>query len=279
MLRGFLRLLKGAPQQPIGPDGRMPLGDHLRELRARLLRSVLVFVVVFIGALFVYESLLLELVMAPYNDAREVLGADVETKAYMSGATGPLMLLLKLSAVAAIVATSPYWLYQIWAFILPGLHQKEKKWSRIFAAVAGPLFLGGVALGYYVLPKGLEVLIDFTPAQMENLVEFGEYFSFFTRMLLVFGIAMEIPLFVVMLSLAGVISGSTLGRYRPWIIVGTFLFAAVATPSTDPFSMLALALPMVLLFLAAEVLARFIDRFRRAKQTAAALGDDELSPL
>ncbi|MBE7324459.1 twin-arginine translocase subunit TatC [Nocardioides sp. Y6] len=257
----------------------MPLGDHLRELRARLLRSVLVFVVVFIGALFVYESLLLELVMAPYNDAREVLGADVETKAYMSGATGPLMLLLKLSAVAAIVATSPYWLYQIWAFILPGLHQKEKKWSRIFAAVAGPLFLGGVALGYYVLPKGLEVLIDFTPAQMENLVEFGEYFSFFTRMLLVFGIAMEIPLFVVMLSLAGVISGSTLGRYRPWIIVGTFLFAAVATPSTDPFSMLALALPMVLLFLAAEVLARFIDRFRRAKQTAAALGDDELSPL
>lgn len=256
----------------------MPLGDHLRELRARLLRSVLVFVVVFIGALFLYDHLL-ELVMAPYNDAREVLGADVETKAYMSGATGPLMLLLKLSAVAAIVVTSPYWLYQIWAFILPGLHRNEKKWSRIFAAVAGPLFVGGVALGYYVLPKGLEVLINFTPAQMENLVEFGEYFSFFTRMLLVFGIAMEIPLFVVMLSLAGVVSGTTLGRYRPWIVVGTFLFAAVATPSTDPFSMLALALPMVLLFLAAEVLARFIDRFRRAKQTAAALGDDELSPL
>lgn len=255
----------------------MPLGDHLREFRARLLRSILVFIVVFIGALFLYEQLL-ELVMSPYNDAREVLGADVETKAYMSGATGPLMLMLKLSAVGAIVATSPYWLYQVWAFVLPGLHRHERKWSRIFAAIAGPLFIAGVALGYYVLPKGLEVLIDFTPASMENLVEFGEYFSFFTRMLLVFGIAMEIPLFVVMLSLAGVISGATLGRYRPWIVVGTFVFAAVATPSTDPFSMLMLALPMLALFLAAEILARLIDRFRGRKK-AAGLGDDELSPL
>lgn len=256
----------------------MPLGDHLRELRARLVRSVLVFMVVFIGFLFLYETLL-ALVMAPYNDAREVLGQDVETEAYVKGATGPLLLQLKLCAVAAVVATSPYWLYQIWAFILPGLHKNEKKWSRIFAAVAGPLFVAGVAMGYYVLPKGLEVLISFTPGSMKNLVEFGEYFSFFTRMLLVFGVSFEIPLFVVMLSLAGVISGATLGRYRPWIIVGTFVFAAVATPSTDPFSMLMLALPMLVLFLAAEALARMIDRFRRKKQAETAIGDDELSPL
>ena len=106
---------------------------------------------------------------------------------------------------------SPYWLYQIWAFIVPGLHASEKKWSRMFAAVAGPLFIVGVAVGYYVLPKGLEVLIGFTPADVNNLVEFGEYFSFLTRMLLVFGIAFEIPLFVVMLNLAGVVSGKQLG--------------------------------------------------------------------
>ncbi|GGD25541.1 twin-arginine translocase subunit TatC [Nocardioides daphniae] len=279
MLRGFLGLLSSKPQHPTGPDGRMPLGDHLRELRARLLRAVLVFIAVFIVSLFFYEDLL-ELVMRPYNDAREVLGQSVETKAYVKGATGPLLLQLKLCAVASIVITSPYWLYQIWAFIVPGLHRHEKKWSRIFAAVAGPLFLAGVAMGYYVLPKGLEVLIGFTPAAMENLVEFGEYFSFFTRMLLVFGVAFEIPLFVVMLSLAGIVSGKTLGRYRPWIIVGTFIFAAVATPSTDPFSMLMLALPMLMLFMAAEILARIIDRFRgRRKAAANQWADDELSPL
>ena len=91
---------------------------------------------------------------------------------------------------------------------------------------------------------GLEVLIGFTPGQLENLVEFGEYFSFFTRMLLVFGVAYEIPLFVIMLNLAGVLSGRALGEYRAWIVLGTFVFAAVATPSTDPFSMLMLAAPM-----------------------------------
>src|SRR5690606_30875819 len=158
-------------------------------------------------------------------------------------------------------------------------HRNEKKWSRVFAAVAGPLFISGVAMGYYVLPKGLEVLIGFTPASMENLLEFGEYFSFFTRMLLVFGIAFEIPLFVIMLNLAGIVSGKALGRYRPWIVVGTFIFAAVATPSTDPFSMLMLAMPMLVLFVVAEVLARFVDRVRSKKKASVAIPDDELSPL
>ena len=85
-----------------------------------------------------------------------------------------------------------------------------------------------------MLPKAIEVLIGFTPADVTNLVEFTQFFSFFTRMLLVFGIAFEIPLFVVMLNLAGVVSGQALGRYRPWIIVGTFVFAAVATPVDRP---------------------------------------------
>ena len=82
------------------------------------------------------------------------------------------MLQLKLCGVVAIMASSPFWLYQIWAFIVPGLHPGERKWSRVFAAVAGPLFFGGVALGYYVLPKGIAVLIGFTPADVQSLVEF-----------------------------------------------------------------------------------------------------------
>jgi sec-independent protein translocase protein TatC len=256
----------------------MPLGDHLREIRGRLVRSFLVLVVVFIVSLFFYEELL-EIVMGPYNDAREQLGASVETTPYVEGATGPLMLQLKLSGVAALIVASPYWLYQLWAFIVPGLEQREKKWSRIFAAVAGPLFFAGVFTGYYVLPVGLEALISFTPDSLQNLVEFGAYFSFLSRMLLVFGISYEIPLFVVMLSLAGVLTGKTLGNVRPWIIVGTFVFAAVATPSTDPFSMLFLALPMVVLFMVAEVVVRMIDKIRAKRSVNNELSDDEASVL
>ena len=108
----------------------------------------------------------------------------------------------------------------------------------------------------------------------------SEYFSFLTRMLLVFGISFEIPLFVIMLNLAGIVSGKQLGRYRAWIILGTFVFAAVATPSTDPFSMIMLALPMLVLFLLAEVIARWVDRIRGRRATGTdQWSDDELSPI
>lgn len=278
-LAGVLRLFSGKPHHPVGDDGRMALSDHLRELRARLLRSVIVLVVAFVVALFFYDELL-ELIKRPYVDAVEQLGGEVPSELVLNGVTSALLLQLKLCGVAALVVSAPYWLLQIWGFIVPGLHQQEKRWTRIFAAIAGPLFFGGVALGYYVLPKGLEVLIGFTPVDVTNLVDFGEFFSFIVRMLLVFGIAMEIPLFVIMLNLAGVVSGKAIGRYRPWIIIGTFVFAAVATPSTDPFSMLMLAIPMLVLFVVAEVIARFVDKARgRGENSTDQWGDDELSTI
>lgn len=278
-ISGFFGLFSAKPLHPVGADGRMALSDHLRELRARLLRSVLVLVVAFVVALFFYDELL-ELIKRPYVDAVEQLGGKVPSELVLNGVTSALLLQLKLCGVAAIVVSSPYWLMQIWGFIVPGLHANEKRWTRVFAAVAGPLFFGGVALGYYVLPKGIEVLIGFTPVDVTNLVDFGDFFSFITRMLLVFGIAMEIPLFVIMLNLAGVVSGQAIGRYRPWIIIGTFVFAAVATPSTDPFSMLMLAIPMMLLFVLAEIIARMVDRARgRGQNSTDQWGDDELSPI
>jgi sec-independent protein translocase protein TatC len=282
-ISGVFDLFRGRPHHPVGADGRMALSDHLRELRARLLKSALFLTIAFIAALFFYEEPrggLLGLVLGPYNDAQQALQGKTQTTAYVASAGGPLLLQLKLCGVAAIVASSPYWLYQLWAFIVPGLHPREKKWTRVFAGVAGPLFILGAATGYYVLPKGLEVLIGFTPAGLENLVEFGEYFSFLTRMLLVFGVAFEIPLFVIMLNLAGVVSGQALGKYRPWIVIGTFVFAAVATPSTDPFSMLMLAVPMLVLFFLAEVIARSVDRARgRNKDSTGQWADDETSTL
>jgi len=257
----------------------MALSDHLRELRARLIRSVLVLTLVFIVSLFFYEQLA-EIIRAPYDDAVRQLNGEVETQLVVSEVTGPLLLQLKLCGVFSVIVSSPYWLYQIWAFILPGLHPSEKKWTRIFTAVAGPLFFAGVATAYYVMPKALEVLISFTPADATNLVDFGKFFSFITRMFLVFGIAFEIPLFVVMLNLAGIVSGRQLGKYRPWIVIATFVFAAVATPSTDPFSMLMLAIPMLILFLIAEVIARSVDRARgRGRDSTEQWADDEVSPL
>ena len=274
---GVIGLFRARPKQYVGEDGRMALGDHLRELRARLLRSVLVLTLALVAAFFFYDQLL-ALVMDPYQAAVRQLDPSTKTLATINGVGGPLLFQLKLCAVAALVVSSPYWLYQIWAFIVPGLHPHEKRWTRLFATVAGPLFIIGVGVGYYVLPKGLEVLIGFTPIDLTNLVDFGEYFSFMTRMLLVFGVAFEIPLFVVLLNLAGVVSGRTLGNYRPWIVIGTFVFAAVATPSTDPFSMLMLAIPMTALFIVSEMIARLVDR-RRNRVSYADLSDDEASDI
>jgi sec-independent protein translocase protein TatC len=277
-LGGVVRLFRADPQHEVGAGGRMALSDHLRELRARILRSVLVMLVVLVAAFFFYDQML-ALVMHPYNDAREQLGKDTLSTPVILGVTGPLIFQLKLCGLAALVLSSPYWLYQIWAFVVPGLHPHEIRWTKTFVSIAGPLFIAGVAVGYYVLPKGLQVLIQFTPHNVQNLVEFGEYFSFFTRMLLVFGVAFEIPLFVLLLNLAGILPARALADHRPWIILGVFVFAAVATPSTDPFSMCMLAIPMTLLFFASELIARVVERRRRSRDPLTGLADDEQSAL
>jgi sec-independent protein translocase protein TatC len=279
LIKRLAGLLRGSPHHPVGSDGRMALSDHLRELRARIIRSTLVIVVAFCVALYFYNDLQ-QLILNPYNDAKAQLPKGTQTEPVINGVAAGLTFQLKLCGLAGLVAASPYWLYQIWAFILPGLHATERKWSRIFAAIAGPLFFAGVSVGYYVLPKAIEVLIGFTPDEVTNLVDLPQFFSFVSRMLLVFGIAFEIPLFVIMLNLAGVVSGRALGRYRPWIVIGTFIFAAVGTPSTDPFSMLFLAVPMLLLFFIAELIARLVDRARgRGRDSTDQWADDEVSTL
>ena len=278
-IAGALRLFRVSPKHPVGPDGQMALADHLRELRARLMIVAVTIVLGIVVAWFFYDRTF-QLLLDPYNEARKTLEArGVETQPVISGVAASLLLRLKISALAAVIVTCPIWLYQIWAFIVPGLHPHERRSTKMFAVIAGPLFVAGVAVAYYVLPKGMEVLIGFTPADIQSLIEFDRYLSFLIRMMLVFGVAFEIPLFVVMLNLAGVVSGKTLGAYRPWIVIGTFVFAAVATPSTDPFSMICLAVPMALLFVVSEVIARAVDRRRARADGLSMLGDDEQSDL
>lgn len=260
----------------------MTLAEHLRELRNRIFISLLAVTFGFIIAWSLYADIL-ELLREPFDTTvtrlAEEQGLHAET--VITNVAGPFLLQTKVSLVAGIVIASPVWLYELWAFILPGLHRNEKKWTYVFVAVAGPLFAAGVVLGYYVMPKGFEVLLGFTPADITNLITLEAYLSFVLRVLLVFGVSFEIPLFVVLLNLAGVVRARHLARWRSWIIFGVFVFAAVATPSTDPITMVMLAIPMTVLFLISEVICRFLDRrrYRRGEPDYAELDDDEASPI
>ncbi|MBA2445376.1 MAG: twin-arginine translocase subunit TatC [Nocardioidaceae bacterium] len=260
----------------------MALAEHLREFRNRLFISLCA---VGVGAVvgWIYYQDLLELLQHPLDATIAQLEreGDVDIRAVINSVAGGFMLQVKVALTAGIVLASPIWLYQLWAFIMPGLHRRERKWTLIFVAIAGPLFASGVMLGYYVLPKGLTVLLGFTPEDVSNLIDVRDYLNFILRILIVFGISFELPLFVVMLNLAGVVRARQLARWRSWIIFATFVFAAVATPSTDPITMLLLAIPMMLLFLISEQIARFVDRRRGldAEPDYDKFDDEEASPL
>jgi len=266
--------LKWLKPPPVPPDGTMTLFEHLRELRYRLVVSILAILVGMIVAWF-FRYDLLEILQQPYFQAIEALkvkNPETQTLLVNINLTSPLALSLKVSALAGLIVTAPFWLYQLWAFVVPGLLTKEKKWALIFIAAATPMFVAGVLVAYFVLPKAITVLLSFTQAGVSNLQDINAYLSFLLRLMLVFGLGFLIPLIVLMLNIVGVIKAKQMAKYRSLVIFGTFVFGAVATPSTDPFSMLAVAAPMALLFLAAEVIAHVLDR--RKERQAALLGDD-----
>lgn len=245
----------------------MTLGEHIRELRNRLVKSVLAITVGTIVG-WVYYTPLLDLLKNPWESGVSGVARanDLEPQLTMTGVADPFTFQIKIALVFGIVLAAPIWLYQAWAFVVPGLHRNERKWSLLFAGIAAPLFFAGVAVGYWVLPKGIQILISFTPPGVQNLVTLPGYLDFVLRMLLVFGIAFLIPFAVVLANMAGAVSGRALGKARPYIIVAAVVFGAIATPTGDPFTLLLLAGPMCLLFLVAEVLARMNDRRRERKR-------------
>jgi sec-independent protein translocase protein TatC len=271
--------LKWLKPPPIPPDGSMTLYEHLRELRYRLVVATLAIVIGMIVAGFFYPQLF-DLLTRPYYAGITDLKAknpDAVTALVTNILASPFTVALKICMVAGIVLTAPIWLYQLWAFVVPGLLAREKKWALIFIGAATPLFLGGVAVAYIVLPKGITVLLGFTQSGVTNLQDINLFLSFLLRVMIVFGIAFVIPLFVVMLNIVGVVSAQQLRKYRVYVIFGTFVFGAAATPSTDPFSMLALAVPMCMLFIGAEIVAHVLDR-RKARQATLA-GDTVLHSI
>jgi sec-independent protein translocase protein TatC len=262
---------------PAAPaDGSMTLFEHLRELRYRLVVAGLAILVGTIAAWF-FRSDLIDILLAPYYQAEADLKArnpGAVLQVVNNGIASPFTLVIKVSALAGLILSSPIWLWQFWSFIVPGLLAKEKKWAMVFIAAATPLFCAGVAVGYIVMPKGISVLLSFTEGGVTNLQDINQFLSFLMRIMLVFGAAFLIPLVVLMLNILGVVPARYLSKYRTYVIFGTFVFGAIATPSTDPFSMLALAAPMTVLFLVAEIIAHLRDR-RKARRAAAA-GDSLL---
>lgn len=259
----------------------MPLMGHLRELRNRLTIGVLAILVGTVVGWIVYPQAF-DFIKQPYVDGISPLLERKGFKAELvlnGGVGSAFSFRLKLSLAIGLVLSSPVWMWQIWAFILPALHRNEKRWAALLAATGAPLFAGGVTVGYLVLPKGIEVLISFAPESVNVLLSLGDYLNFVIRTVLVFGIAAQIPLVVVMLNRLGIASARQLARARPWTLIGIFIFAAVATPSTDPLTMLFLAVPMTLLYLVSELIARLTDRKRNKRAAANEIADDEASTL
>ncbi|MFZ2262034.1 sec-independent protein translocase protein TatC [Luteococcus japonicus] len=262
--------------KPPRPDdeGAMALVDHLRELRYRVIVAALA-IVVATALCLVWHEFLQRMVFRPYTQAIDLYkaahpGADVSLVA--NGLSTSFMFTLKTGLYAGLVTSCPVWLYQLWAFIAPGLLSKEKKYSLMFLATGIPLFLSGVALGYWISPKGFVMLLGFTPEGVTNLQDINDFLHFLSVMLLVFGGAFLLPVILVALNLVGVLRGTTLGKYRAFGIFACFVFGAVATPSQDPFSMCALALPMALMYLVSEIICRINDK-RRVERGELVLAD------
>jgi sec-independent protein translocase protein TatC len=195
------------------------------------------------------------------------------------GVTQPFSLTLKVCLTAGLVASVPVWLYQLWAFVSPGLHKHERRYSLGFLAAGTPLFLAGVTCAYLLMPTTIEVLGSFTPIGAKQILPVDGYLNIATRMLLVFGMAFEFPLLLVMLNFGGVLTGKRMLGWWRGMVMGITIFAAVATPSADPISMLALAAPIWLLYFLAVGVSLLNDRRRRRRNPDAGLSDEEASHL
>ncbi|MFF5246771.1 twin-arginine translocase subunit TatC [Streptosporangium sp. NPDC000095] len=268
-----------APSPAEAGDGRMPLMEHLRELRNRLVIALLGLVAGTIVG-FIFFDPIWQFVSAPYcglPQAQELRSGQCTM--LILGVFDSFFVNLKVAAMFGLVVSSPIWLWQIWGFVTPGLYRNEKRYSFLFMALAVPLFLAGAALAYFVMDKGLSILLSFAPPGTVVGLTIDEYLSYALIMIIVFGISFELPLLMVFLNIIGVLPRSLVSKHRRMVIFLMFVFAALATPSTDPFSMIALAIPMVLLFGLAEGFMYLREKRQSKGEDFSHLSDDEASSL
>jgi sec-independent protein translocase protein TatC len=264
----------------------MPLREHLIELRSRLLKALLFIALGMIVGWLLYPQIL-DILKEPYcalpPDRRfppdRVPG---ECQLLFTGPLDGFMLRFKVAGIAGAVLSAPFWLYQVWAFVTPGLHRNERRWTVAFVLGSTLLFAAGTVLSYLTISKALNLLVNVAGTGTVAAIEVTRYLGFVMTMLLVFGVSFELPLLIVLLNLVGILSFRRLLRWQRMAIFLIFVFAAVATPSQDPISMCMLAVPMCLLFEAAVLVAWVHDRRKERREAAESfhdLPDDVASPL
>jgi sec-independent protein translocase protein TatC len=253
----------------------MTLGEHLRELRSRVLKAALAVILFGVVGVVFYNDIL-GVLMEPFEHACAV--NDLDCVINYDQVVSPFTVPLRIGLLTGFVLASPVWIYQVWGFVTPAMYRNERRWAATVVVVSVPLFLTGILLCYLILPRGLEVLFGFTPGGVSNYITFNDYLSFVLRLIVFFGIGFLLPVFVVLLNAAGILSREALSNARRWIVVGVFVFAAMANPSGEPITMLSLALPMYILFEIAILVCRFNDR-RRDRAMLRHLDDDQASPM
>lgn len=235
----------------------MPLRAHLRELRTRLMLAV---GGILVGAVagWIWYLPIFDQLQGPITELAEARGELIALN--FGGVATPLDMQIKVALFAGVILSSPWWLYQLWAFITPGLTRRERWYAIGFLAAGLPLFLTGAAIAWWVLPKAVALLSGFTPPQGVNLIPAQVYLEFIMRMVLAFGLAFLVPVVMVGLTFAGVVRGRTWRAGWRWAVMLAFIFAAVATPTGDAISMFALAIPICALYAAAVGLCHLRDR-------------------
>ena len=271
-------------QRQGNPEGRMPLMDHIRELRNRVVKMLLALGAGMVVG-FIFFNPVWHVIERPLCHAviRGQTGCNTlgVNQLALDGPLDPFYLRVKVAVIVGVIVSSPVWLHQIWAFIAPGLYAREKRWGFIFIGTAVPLFLAGVTLAYLSLGRSMHYLLGLTPGGVANIIQVDQYMSFVMAMVLAFGIAFLVPLLIIMLNLAGILTHERFRKWRRVMIFAVFLIAGMANPSPDPITMLILGGACAALVEVAELIVWSHDR-RKARlhpDPYAGLADDELSPL
>ncbi|HWB71579.1 MAG TPA: twin-arginine translocase subunit TatC [Egibacteraceae bacterium] len=252
----------------------MALVEHLDELRQRLFKAAVAIVLGFsVG--FVFRNQVLELLRTPYCQLPPELragelGLDQGrcTLVFMD-VLGGFFLSLKAAAMVAVVLAAPAVCYQIWRFVTPGLRPVEKRYALPFVVLSQLLFAGGAVFSYFLIPRALHFLLGFAGPGVVSLMDANRYLTFVLQTMIAFGIAFEFPLVLMILSLMGVVSSAGMRRYRRQALFGTFVAAAIITPTQDPLTMSFMAAPLVIFYEGSILFARVVERRRGAEAVAA----------
>lgn len=281
---GALARLRAA-RKPKNPTGDMTLVEHLQELRRRLFFAVLFIGIGTIVGFYWYAQApfgwpsLGDFLRGPYCDLPANLRAsftnDNECRLLATKPFEMFMLRLKVGALAGLVISSPFWLYQVWAFVVPGLHKNERRWTYIFVFFAVLLFLAGAFLSYFVMSQGLEFLLSVGEEFQTTALSGGDYYNYFLAMLVIFGISFEVPLVIVMLNILGILEYTAIQGKRRLIIVIVMIFAAVLTPGGEPIAMVTMGSAVCLLVEIAFQFCRINDKRRNRERPEWMDLDDE----